>query len=91
MGVAGTDELGVGRGIIGLVGECEGVPSCSSSTSIKFGAPFDRTGAKATGATLTGATAAVAAGMVVGVGAVGDVGLGGFFIPKSLRSRSTAW
>ena len=46
--VAGTDEVGVGRGIIGLVGECEGVPSCSSSTSIKFGAPFDRTGSSTT-------------------------------------------
>lgn len=72
-----------------LVGECKGVSSCSSSTSFKFGTPFEMTGAKAIGAVVT--TGPGAAGIVVDIGAAGEVGLGGFFIPKSLKSRSTAW
>jgi hypothetical protein len=89
-------DIGLGVGEIGLstcvVGECRGVSSCSSSTSIKFGTPFETTGAKATGAAAAGSVVeAGVAGIVVAVGAEGEVGLGGFFIPKSRRSRSTAW
>jgi hypothetical protein len=91
-------DIGLVMGEIGLstclVGECRGVSSCScsSSTSIKFGTPFDTTGAKAIGAATAGSAVVVgAAGMGVAVGAAEEVGVGGFFIPKSRRSRSTAW
>ena len=92
-------DIGLVVGEIGfstcLVGDCRGVSSCScsSSTSIRFGTPFETTGAKAIGAATAGSVVVVgaAAGMAVAVGAADEVGVGGFFIPKSRRSRSTAW
>lgn len=92
-------EFGLAMGDIGvsnacLVGECEGVSSCSSSTSIRFGTPFEITGANAMGAVVGASTAARAGAWAAGIlaeeGAAGEAGLGGFFIPISRKSRSTA-